>query len=513
MFPARRLFPVLLAALVLAACSSALAIETSNSNIVTPASVASTATTTLSSTRETAVVRSAQLSELKNDVQAMRQAGETFTKAREGDVVVLGGRVSTGSESKVRLDLTEGTIVRLGADTEFTVEELTQTAADPFTRLKLLTGQLWVILNGGSLEVETPVGVATVRGSYLGVKFDPQTQRLEVTCLEGQCGLSNDAGVVQLTNGQSSEIVGEEPPAPIEALTYEEIQAWLEENPEAETIVKEVYPEGTPTPDPKTENGDLPSAAGNLQYTLTNFCQSVVTITYTGQESGSFTLAPGEAQSGELPPGEYVFSDGQLEVVWNSTNGPLTSGPCSPSGPPGGGRGRLQYTIGNQCQESVTVNYTGPESGSFTVAPGETKSGELPPGQYTFINSRDSNEGLTWNSASGPLTGSFCDDGQPGGGGGQPPVTNTEPLRYSLNHNCPADPQTGIVREGTWEWTLENLTTGQTYSLSVNPGESISGELPPGRYRVSDRDATGPLTSGEIDSGGPGINVSRCGGG
>lgn len=446
MFPARRLFPVLLAALVLAACSSAPATETSNISTATPAPAASTATATLPSVNETAVVRSAQLSELKNDVQAMRQAGETFTKAREGDVVVLGGRVSTGSESKVRLDLTEGTIVRLGADTEFTVEELTQMAADPFTRLKLLTGQLWVILNGGSLEVETPVGVATVRGSYLGVKFDPETQRLEVTCLEGQCGLSNDAGAVQLTNGQSSEIVGEEPPAPIEVLTYEEIQEWLEENPEAETIVEEVYPEGTPAPDPNAT-----------------------------EESG------------------------------NDSGGTAGGG--------GAAGGNLQYTIGNQCQESVTVSYTGPESGSFTVAPGETKSGELPPGEYSLTNSRD-NDPLVWNSANGPLTGSFCDDGgSAGGGGGQPPVTSTEPLRYSLNHNCPADPQTGVVREGVWEWTFENLTTGQTYNLSVNPGENISGELPPGHYRVSDRDATGPLLSGEIDSGGPGINVSRCGGG
>jgi hypothetical protein len=148
------------------------------------------------------------------------------------------------------------------------------------------------------------------------------------------------------------------------------------------------------------------------------------------------------------------------------------------------------------------------------VAPGETKSGELPPGEYALTNTRDDSGGITWNSANGPLTGSFCDDGgSAGGGGGQPPGPNTEPLRYALTHNCPADPQTGVVREGTWEWTFENLTTGQTYNLSVNPGESQSGEFPPGRYRVSDRDATGPLTNGEIDSGGPGINVSRCGGG
>jgi|GEM_PF-998458 len=457
MLSARRLWQLLLAALLLAACSAP-ATSTANpspSN-ATPV-IHPSVTVPVNSTPEvasTAVIRSAQLSELQNNVQAMRQAGEPFVAAREGDVVVVGGRVSTGAASKVRLDLTEGTIVRLGAETEFTVEALTQDTTDPFTRLKLLTGQLWVILNGGSLEVETPVGVAAVRGSYLGVSFDPQTQRLEVTCLEGQCGLSNDAGEVELTDGQSSEIVGDEPPAPIEELTYEEIQEWIEENPEAEAIVEEVYPEGTPTPNPETENAD---SEGDE----------------TNNEDGG-----GGSSSGS----DEVGSD-------------------------------LQYSIGNICQESITVTYSGPVSGSFTVAPGETQSGELPPGEYVLTNSRD-NEPLVWNSANGPLTGSFCDDGgSAGGGGNQPPLPNTEPLRYALTHNCPADPETGLVREGVWEWTFENLTTGQTYNVSVNPGESQSGELPPGRYRVSDRDATGPLTSGEIDSGGPGINVARCGSG
>lgn len=452
MLPTRLWFPFWLVAFLLAACSAPATNPASSATSTSaPAPSATIPATSASELAATAVVRSAQLSELKNEVQAMRQAGEPFTVAREGDVVVLGGRVSTGAESKVRLDLTEGTIVRLGAETEFTVETLTQDAADPFTRIQLLTGQLWVILNGGSLEVETSVGVAAVRGSYLGVNYDPQTRYLTVTCLEGQCGLSNNQGEVELTDGQSSEIVGDEPPAPVEELTYEEIQDWIEENPEAEIIVEEVYPEGTPTPDPNAEAGegneggsesggggdasDGSDAGGNLPYSITNFCQETVTVAYSGPASGSFTLAPGETTSGELPPGEYVFSDGTLTIAWSSASGPLNSGPCDPQGVPGGG-----------------------------------------------------------------------------GEGGQPPVANTEPLRYSLTHNCPADPETGAVREGLWEWTFENLTTGETFNLSLGPGESLSGELPPGRYRVSDSDATGPLTSGEIDSGGPGINVTRCAG-
>ncbi|MGQ0601696.1 MAG: FecR family protein [Anaerolineales bacterium] len=382
--------------------------------------------------------RRATLSELANDVLARISLAADLAAAREGDAVDAGGLVRTGAESKVRLTFTEGTIVRLGAHSEFTVTELRAEADDPFTRIQLVAGQLWVILMGGSLEVETPAGVASVRGSYLGVNYDPQTQTIVVTCLEGECGLSNDAGEVALTDGQTSQAEEGEPPTPPEPLAAEQIEEWTEANPEAEAIVEEVYPEGTPTPDSNGGSGD--DIGEPLRYSVTNYCTYAVTIGYGGPESGSFSLAPGEGQSGELPPGDYVFtsSDDDSQLPWSSANGPLSGGPCDHNAPPG------------------SPNGTQPVSTPVVAE-------------------------------------------------------NTQPLRYTLIHNCPPDPQTGASREGVWEWTFDNVSLGQTFTVSVNPGSTESGELPPGHYRVSDRDNTGPLESGEFDSDQTSVYVARCG--
>lgn len=399
-----------------------------------------------------------------------------MTAAQVGDYVAAGGLVRTGLESKVRLDFTEGTIVRLGASSEFAVTEMSASSADPFTRLSLFAGQLWVILNGGQLEVETPVGVAAVRGSYLGVLYDPGTQRLTVTCLEGQCSLADTNGVrVDLVNGQMSEIAGPgQPPASPQPLSQAQVAEWAAASPEALAMVPVVYPQGTPTPAP----GEVRLGGGGGG---------------AAPVANSLTATPSAGNSSAAPV---------------AGGGPVAGGQVSTA--------PLKYDIGNACTESRTISYTGPEAGSFTLGPGERRTGELAPGTYTF--NAEGNGSAVWNSDAGPLVGVLCEQSPGGGGGGPgtpggpPPVANTEPLRYALNHNCPADPQTGAVREGVWEWTFQNLTTGDTYTLSLGPGESRSGELPPGRYRISDRDATGPLTSGEINSGGPGLNVNRCGG-
>jgi hypothetical protein len=430
---------LVLLALLMTACSPAPAVV-AEAGSAPPQAAAPTISTKVvqrhQPTMPPAPTRRATLSELANEVLARLAAAADFSAAREGDAVTVGGLVRTGLEGKVRLTFTEGTIVRLGPNSEFIVAEVSPEAAEPFTRLRLVAGQVWVILTGGSLEVETPVGVASVRGSYLGVSYDPQTQVVVITCLEGECGLRNDRGEVALSDGQSSS-AGDDglPPSPPEPLSADDIKEWIEVNPEAEAVVEEVYPDGTPTPPADGGSGD----------------------------------------SGDpLPP--------------------------------------LVYTITNGCQISKTINYSGPESGTLALAPGETAAGELPPGQYTFT---EGGESVVWDSSAGELVGRLCDEPAPTGGG-QPKstpaaVTNSQPLQYTLTHNCPPDPQSGASREGVWVWTFENVTLAQTFTISVNPGSTESGELPPGHYRVSDYDNTGPLESGELDSDRDRVYVMRCG--
>jgi len=194
----------------------------------------------------TTFTRQATLSELVKVVMARASAAGEIGPASEGQVIGQGGLTRTGADSKVRLDLTEGTIVRLAPQSEFTLTELNNNPAQPLTRLSLAAGQLWVSLSSGELEVETPVGTATVRGSYLGVNYHPGQNALRVTCLEGHCNLSNNAGATPLTDGQAAEVTGgNAPPSAARPMTAVEIQEWQQEIPEAQAVILFTTPTST----------------------------------------------------------------------------------------------------------------------------------------------------------------------------------------------------------------------------------------------------------------------------
>src|SRR6185436_18540332 len=86
---------------------------------------------TQTETPETIVARSAELSELQLDVQAQVTSNENWQLANEGSQIETSGAVRTGSDSRVRVDISDGTLIRLGADTLFTLLELSPSLNDP----------------------------------------------------------------------------------------------------------------------------------------------------------------------------------------------------------------------------------------------------------------------------------------------------------------------------------------------------------------------------------------------
>ncbi len=128
--------------------------------------------------------RGASLSELVNIVQARLAQTQQFAPARNGLTVGIGSQVRTGEQSRVRLDFTDQSIVRLGANTLLTIEEV-EPGADPFRRMQMELGKMWVSIFGGSVQVETPVGTTTVRGSHAYIDLDL------IKCVHGVCTFSN----------------------------------------------------------------------------------------------------------------------------------------------------------------------------------------------------------------------------------------------------------------------------------------------------------------------------------
>jgi hypothetical protein len=184
-----------------------------------------------------------------------------FEDISEGHLMRVNDELLTHRDARARLDLSNGTIIRVGPLSHFILKNMGQRAEGPFTRLKLEIGELFIILKGGSLDVDTPAGLASVRGSYMSVRVIRDTRETMMTCLEGNCQLGSGGGAVNLVAGQSAVVQNfEAAPAPGN-MSHDDVAHWLEFHPEAtmvvvpltpsvETLGQEVFtPTSTPTPD------------------------------------------------------------------------------------------------------------------------------------------------------------------------------------------------------------------------------------------------------------------------
>ncbi|MBV6397503.1 MAG: hypothetical protein HFACDABA_03117 [Anaerolineales bacterium] len=236
--------------------------------------------------------RTASFAEINNTVETRNSQSELFAPASLGQILPVGGEIRTGENSRARLDLLpDGTIVRLAPNSAFVLAALEENASGPSSKIQLAFGKIWILLNGGSLEVETPSGVASVRGSLLSVAFDPQAKRVTVTCREGHCALEDDDESLDLTEGQAADSVDGDISDEAREMTEEEQQEWEEEAPESEEFFEE---EGEVTEEATEVSTEIVTEAPTEELT------EEPTEEYTEED-------PTEPPDEEPPPDEFIF--------------------------------------------------------------------------------------------------------------------------------------------------------------------------------------------------------------
>lgn len=215
----------------------------------------------------------AVLNQLQGKVEARTTTQSEFAAAGEGMSLQTGGQVRTGDDGRARLNLSTGSFVRVGPSSLLTLSGNEQQAAGLLTKIELEAGKVWAILSGGQISVETPSGVASVRGSYMSAEVRP-AGGTRITCLEGACTIEAGAITLALVAGQGATVLNAGGPPQQDQMTPQEIQEWLAVNPEAEVILPAVtatqqalpgapQPSGTPVslgPD----EGDFPAGFNPL---------------------------------------------------------------------------------------------------------------------------------------------------------------------------------------------------------------------------------------------------------
>ena len=126
-------------------------------------------------------------------VEIMRQGTFSWTSVKAGDALEIGDQLRTAGGGRAEVVLQDGSRVRLGPRSSFTVDRVEK---ESFS-MKLGFGSLkaWVKhIAGRQFDVRTPTAVCSVRGTEFGVDVDPSSQRTQVDLYRGLLGVQDNKG-------------------------------------------------------------------------------------------------------------------------------------------------------------------------------------------------------------------------------------------------------------------------------------------------------------------------------
>lgn len=277
---------------------------------------------------------SANLSEVAGLVEMKQAEQDAFKQAAANTVLGANGQIQTGDDGRVRLDLSSGTIIRVSPSSLFTLTSNEEVEGGLFTKISLEAGKIFIILNGGQADVQTPSGVASVRGSYMKVQVDPLTNDIYITCLEGNCSVINPNGEeINFTNGQSAILFHQDPDGNWKSpllgeMTPDEFKEWLDENPEAKDLFEQgmatLTAQAATTEAPTEEPTETPIALATVEESdqASNACSKLEEPTDGSSlgKIGQVKFAWTEQPNTQAYVITFVNSDGSTTRVETSTN-------------------------------------------------------------------------------------------------------------------------------------------------------------------------------------------------
>ncbi|MGQ0604242.1 MAG: LysM peptidoglycan-binding domain-containing protein, partial [Anaerolineales bacterium] len=395
--------------------------------------------------------QSAVVGEMTGAVSGKSAPQEPIVPVQLGFRFGVGGQVQTGADSKARLDFSDLSILRLAANSAYTLDGVeTQSDGTLLTRITFSVGTLWASLTGGELQMNTPVGVASVRGSFALFQFDPANQLLRLDCIEGSCS----AGGAQA--GNLERLVLSQTGSLRQTLTAQDVQNFVQENPESARVVATL----TAAPPATATSSGTPTRAPSA----TVAASTTHTATPTPTETLiPLTLTPGFTILGvhRVQPGDTLTCIGrgygvvpEAIILANALQPPFSLAVNQPLQIPAVRWNAI--TPGPVCRTQFRSPYPGlPTS---TVTPTATltpTSTTTPTPSITPTRNGTATFGPTPTASSTPTLTST------------PTNTSTPSATVSATRDPNLD----------FGWTVQNVTLNGTNPVTVTPGAVVTVKL------------------------------------
>lgn len=145
---------------------------------------------------------------------------ENFVPAEIDMPVYANTEIKTGEESSCEVELEDGTVIKVGANSDFIVNEILKSITEKPKKksiFSLLKGKVRSVVSklkgkDSSFEINTPNGVASVRGTDFGVVFNEQTGKSDILVFRGLVAVLDKAKSIQpvlVEAGKMASMVGE----------------------------------------------------------------------------------------------------------------------------------------------------------------------------------------------------------------------------------------------------------------------------------------------------------------
>lgn len=220
-----------------------------------------------------------------------------FIEGIEGQNIPVDSKVKTGESARGQIVFTNGTVTRIGENSEITLSEL---HIEPFqTKITLNQGKIWSrivkLLGSSSFETETGSVVASIRGTSYGHELlQDGSDQLIVTknTMLGECLNETQRAQVETSQIAIFDCESGQPPV-IRFLTQKEIDdGWFQFNSQQDKLLdqrfgKDIYDDesdlitATPIPTPTPKPTFTPTPSPTLPPTSTPSPTPTPTLTAT----------------------------------------------------------------------------------------------------------------------------------------------------------------------------------------------------------------------------------------
>ena len=129
------------------------------------------------------------------------QPGVRLSATKKDQLLRMGGLVHTVAGSAARFAISDEGELYVAPDSLVGVTQLPASIKDKFTMLTLLTGEVFVALSEGTLQVQTPLALVEIRASAMRVSYDAKTIK-EINASLQLGGLAEDAVDLALLTGE-----------------------------------------------------------------------------------------------------------------------------------------------------------------------------------------------------------------------------------------------------------------------------------------------------------------------